>query len=59
LEKQESREIGLKSEREDGEGILGIGIMIAFFHCGGKKDVWRGLELMRRRWLRSDWGAIL
>ena len=48
LEKHERREIGLKSEREEGEGILGIGIMIAFFHWGGKKEVLRVLELITR-----------
>ena len=59
LERQDRREIGLKSEREEGEGDLGIGIMMALFHWGGKKEQWRELEQRRRMWLRRASGAIL
>ena len=31
LERQDRREIGLKSEREEGEGDLGMGKITAFF----------------------------
>ena len=38
LERQERREMGRKSEREEGDRDLGKGIMSAFFHWGGKKE---------------------
>ena len=47
LERQERREMGQKSEREEGERDLGKGTMIALFHWGGKKEQWRVLELRR------------
>jgi hypothetical protein len=52
LERQERREMGRKSEREEADGDLGMGIMTALFHWGGKKEQWRELELRRRMRLR-------
>jgi hypothetical protein len=59
FERQDRSEIGLKSESEEGEGIFGIGTMIARFHCGGKKELFRVLEDRMRIWERSSGGASL
>ena len=49
FERQERREMGRKSEREEADGDLGKGIMTALFHWGGKKEQWRVLEKMKKR----------